>query len=35
MLAALPQGLRVGFADTLEDIDDAEAYRCLAPRRGF
>jgi uncharacterized protein len=34
-LAALPQGLRVGFADTLEDVDDGEAYRRLAPRRGF
>jgi uncharacterized protein len=34
-LAALPQGLRVGFADTLEDIDDAEAYGRFLARRGI
>lgn len=34
-LASLPQEVRVGFADTLEDVDDGESYRRLAPRRGF
>lgn len=34
-LASLPHGLRVGFADKLEDVDDAESYRRLAPRRNF
>jgi rSAM/selenodomain-associated transferase 1 len=34
-LAALPAWVRVGFVDTLEDVDDAEAYRRLNPRRGF
>lgn len=34
-LAALPRGFRIGFADTLEDVDDGEAHRRLAPRRGF
>jgi hypothetical protein len=35
VLAALPGGAEVGFAARLEDVDDAEAYRRLAPRRGF
>lgn len=34
-LAGLPRRIRVGFADRLEDVDDAEAYRRLAPTRGF
>ncbi len=34
-LAGLPRPLRVGFAETLEDVDDARAYRRLHPRRGF
>jgi hypothetical protein len=31
----LPRNLKIGFVDRLEDVDDAEAYRRLAPRRGF
>src|SRR5262249_8255842 len=34
-LAGLPRRLSVGFAARLEDVDDAKAYRRLAPRRGF
>jgi uncharacterized protein len=34
-LASLPRRLTVGFADRLEDVDDAEAYHRLAPSRGF
>jgi rSAM/selenodomain-associated transferase 1 len=34
-LAGLPQRTRVGFAERLADVDDGEAYRRLAPRRGF
>jgi len=34
-IANLPPGAAVGFAARLEDVDDAEAYRRLAPRRGF
>ena len=34
-LAGLPRRITVGFADRLEDVDDAEAYRRLAPARGF
>jgi len=34
-LANLPRRVSVGFAATLEDVDDGEAYRRLAPRRGF
>jgi len=34
-LAGLPRRITVGFVDRLEDIDDAEAYCRLAPRRGF
>lgn len=34
-LAGLPMTIKVGFAERLEDVDDREAYRRLAPRRGF
>ncbi len=34
-LALLPRTLKIGFVDRLEDVDDGEAYRRLAPRRGF
>ena len=34
-LAGLPRGIAVGFAETLEDIDDIDAYRRLNPQRGF
>ena len=34
-LARLPGGVTVGFVERLEDVDDGEAYRRLAPRRGF
>jgi rSAM/selenodomain-associated transferase 1 len=34
-LASLPRRLTVGFADRLEDVDDADAYKRLAPTRGF
>lgn len=34
-LANLPARVSVGFAATLEDVDNGEAYRCLMPRRGF
>ena len=34
-LAALPQRIRVGLAERLADVDDGEAYRRLAPHRGF
>ena len=34
-LAGLPRRVSVGFAATLEDVDDGEAYRRLMPRRGF
>ncbi|MBV8508099.1 MAG: TIGR04282 family arsenosugar biosynthesis glycosyltransferase [Alphaproteobacteria bacterium] len=34
-LAGLPRRIRVGYADKLEDVDDADAYRRLEPRRGF
>jgi rSAM/selenodomain-associated transferase 1 len=34
-LAGLPQRVSVGFVDRLEDVDDGDAYRRLAPRRGF
>ena len=33
-LARLPRRVSVGFVDRLEDVDDGEAYRRLAPRRG-
>jgi uncharacterized protein len=34
-LAGLPRRVSVGFVDRLEDVDDGESYRRLAPRRGF
>ncbi len=34
-LAELPRRTTVGFVATLEDVDDADAYRRLRPRRGF
>ena len=34
-LAGLPRRVTVGFVDRLEDVDGGEAYRRLAPRRGF
>jgi uncharacterized protein len=34
-LALLPKRLSVGFAARLEDVDDGDAYRRLAPRRGL
>jgi rSAM/selenodomain-associated transferase 1 len=34
-LASLPRRIRVGYAETLEDVDDADAYRRLNPGRGF
>jgi len=34
-LAGLPRRIRVGYVDRLEDVDDANAYRRLQPRRGF
>jgi len=34
-LAGIPRRLAVGFADRLADVDDNEAYRRLAPKRGF
>jgi uncharacterized protein len=34
-LATLPSGTSVGFVETLEDIDDAEAYRRLNSQRGL
>jgi len=34
-LAGLPKRVSVGFVDLLEDVDDSDGYRRLAPRRGF
>ena len=34
-LAGLPRRTQIGFVETLEDVDDANAYRRLRPRRGF
>jgi uncharacterized protein len=34
-LAGLSPPVSVGFVDRLEDVDDEESYRRLAPRRGF
>jgi len=34
-LAGLPRRTTAGFVERLADVDDAEAYRRLAPRRGF
>jgi hypothetical protein len=31
----LPRRLSVGFAATLNDVDDGVAYRKLKPSRGF
>jgi rSAM/selenodomain-associated transferase 1 len=35
VLANLPRSLSVGFAATLDDVDDGAAYRRLAPLHGF
>ena len=35
VLANLPRHLAIGFVERLADVDDAEAYRRQAPRRGF
>jgi rSAM/selenodomain-associated transferase 1 len=35
VLTNLPDHLAVGFVERLADVDDAEAYRREAPRRGF
>lgn len=34
-LARLPHRITVGFVERLEDVDNGEAYRRLAPNRGF
>jgi uncharacterized protein len=34
-LTGLSPRVSVGFVDRLEDVDDEESYRRLAPRRGF
>jgi uncharacterized protein len=34
-LGGVPQWIRVGYADRLDDVDDGDAYRRLRPRRGF
>ena len=34
-LAALPRRIAAGFVERLEDVDDADAHRRLAPGRGF
>jgi uncharacterized protein len=34
-LTGLSPRLSVGFVDRLEDVDDEDSYRRLAPRRGF
>jgi uncharacterized protein len=34
-LAELPPTVSVGFVDRLQDVDDGESHRRLAPRRGF
>jgi uncharacterized protein len=34
-LAGLPRWATIGFVDTLEDVDDGDAYRRLRPLRGF
>jgi rSAM/selenodomain-associated transferase 1 len=34
-LAGLSPRVSVGFVDRLEDVDDADSYRRLAPHRGF
>jgi glycosyltransferase A (GT-A) superfamily protein (DUF2064 family) len=35
VLVNLPRSISVGFAATLDDVDDGAAYRRLAPFRGF
>ena len=35
VLSNLPPGVSVGFAARLDDVDCAQSYRRLAPRRGF
>jgi len=35
VLANLPRSRSVGFAATLDDVDDGDAYRRLGPARGF
>ena len=35
VLANLPRSLSVGFAATLDDVDDGAAYQRLQPARGF
>jgi uncharacterized protein len=35
VLGNLPKSLSVGFAATLDDVDDGGAYRRLGPMRGF
>ena len=34
-LTGLPRRTAVGFVETLEDVDDGDAYRRLKPQRGF
>ena len=34
-LAELSRRIKVGFVERLEDVDNEESYRRLAPRRGF
>jgi rSAM/selenodomain-associated transferase 1 len=34
-LGGLPHGVTIGFVARLEDVDDGDAYRRLAPHRGF
>jgi uncharacterized protein len=34
-LANLPRRIAIGWVERLADVDDADAYRRLAPRRGF
>lgn len=34
-LSGLPRRITVGLADRLEDVDDADGYRRLLPRRGY
>jgi hypothetical protein len=35
VLANLPKSVSIGFAATLDDVDDGAAYRRLTPSRGF
>ncbi len=34
-LASLPRGIAVGLIESLEDVDDGDAYHRLRPARGF